>query len=183
MFVGLPVMCPLFCPRLTEYEFPTQILVRIPKTKFHENQSGRRRVSLRKVERTDRYNESNIRVLRYFYAYCAPKNVGWVTTVLSRFSDCKIWWILVSNYFYALEPVPFARYCNFKKLVTTGNLVYLYTNWLFLFVGKSNESERNKEGFWLSVASRRICKSVIMTIMSHGDMFWRRVVDSTPCTV
>jgi len=63
----------------------------------------------------------------------------------------------------------FSRYCNFKKLVTAGNLVYLYMEWLFLFFDKCNESERNKEGFGLYVASRRIGKSVIMIIISHGD--------------
>jgi hypothetical protein len=71
---------------------------------------------------------------------------------------------------YALEQVSFARYCNFKNLVTTGNLVYLYSDWLFLFVAKCNENERIKGGFGLSVASRRIGKSVIMAIISHEDM-------------
>jgi len=61
----------------------------------------------------------------------------------------------------------FARYCNFKKLISTGNLVSLYTNLLFLFVSKCNESETNKEGFGLSVASRRIGKSVIMANKSR----------------
>lgn len=64
----------------------------------------------------------------------------------------------------------FIRYCDFKKLVTAGNLVYLYTDWLFLFFGKCTEGKKKKEGFGLYVTRRRIGKSVIMTIVSHGDM-------------
>jgi hypothetical protein len=48
--------------------------------------------------------------------------------------------------------------------------VYLYTDWLFLFVGKCNENEGNKGGFGFSVASRRIGKPIIMAVISHGDM-------------
>ena len=57
----------------------------------------------------------------------------------------------------------FARYCNFKKLVTKKKLLYFYTDWLFLFVGICNESE-TQERIWTFC-----CKPENRQIRNNGN--------------